>query len=76
MSAYNAQPLETRLFDRRVENVFSLARKEAFASGLFWGVSGLTGNLAMLCLLGYGGHLVSSGDITVGDLTSLLLYSA
>lgn len=23
-------------------------------SGIFWGASGLTGNLAMLCLLGYG----------------------
>ena len=59
-------------------------------TGTFWGVTGLTGNLAMLCLLGYGtlvvipwnmlmisgGHLVSIGDITVGDLTSLLMYSA
>jgi ATP-binding cassette subfamily B (MDR/TAP) protein 10 len=45
-------------------------------SGIFWGASGLTGNLAMLALLGYGGHLVSRGEITVGDLTSLLMYSA
>lgn len=59
-------------------------------TGTFWGVTGLAGNLAMLSLLGYGGsslevdielispggHLVSSGDITVGDLTSLLMYSA
>ena len=30
----------------------------------------------MLTLLGYGGTLVSRGAITVGDLTSLLLYTA
>ncbi len=29
----------------------------------------------MLCLLGYGGHLVSRGEISVGDLTSLLIYT-
>jgi hypothetical protein len=73
-------------------------RKEAIASGIFYGSSGLTGNLAMLCLLGYGeavlflapfriwsterhdgfdtgGHLVSRSEITVGDLTSLLIYT-
>lgn len=27
-------------------------------------------------LLGYGGTLVSRGEISVGDLTSLLLYTA
>lgn len=34
--------------------MFQLMRKEAIASGIFYGSSGLTGNLAMLCLLGYG----------------------
>jgi ATP-binding cassette subfamily B (MDR/TAP) protein 10 len=37
-----------------VNEVFGLAKKEAYMSGIFWGMSGLTGNLAMLCLLGYG----------------------
>lgn len=78
--------------------MFQLMRKEAIASGIFYGSSGLTGNLAMLCLLGYGesvlslaafrmrptelpygsdsgGHLVSRSEITVGDLTSLLIYT-
>ncbi|GFZ48505.1 ATP-dependent permease MDL1, mitochondrial [Saitozyma sp. JCM 24511] len=76
VAAYNSQALEARLFNEKVETVFGLAKKEAYMSGIFWGASGLTGNLAMLCLLGYGGHLVSSGEITVGDLTSLLMYSA
>ncbi|CDZ98848.1 atp-binding cassette transporter [Phaffia rhodozyma] len=45
------------------------------ASGIFFGGTGLTGNLTMLCLLGYGGHLVSLGEISVGSLTSLLIYT-
>ncbi len=58
VAAYNSQPLETRLFSKRVDVVFSLAKKEAYMTGTFWGVTGLTGNLAMLCLLGYGGFSV------------------
>ncbi|WWC91497.1 uncharacterized protein L201_006443 [Kwoniella dendrophila CBS 6074] len=76
VAAYNSQPLEATLFSKKVDQVFQLAKKEALMTGIFWGASGLTGNLAMLCLLGYGGHLVSISEITVGDLTSLLMYSA
>ncbi|KAI9634242.1 putative ATP-binding cassette transporter [Dioszegia hungarica] len=77
VTAYNSQITEGRVFSAKVNEVFGLAKKEAYMSGIFWGMSGLTGNLAMLCLLGYaGGHLVSHGEITVGDLTSLLMYSA
>lgn len=122
VTVFNAQPLEGILFQKKVDSVFQLARKEAIASGVFYGGSGLTGNLTMLCLLGYGeswwmrfclqgfffeaaswvsfsfiffhsvpcifvglmahhtystagGHLVSRGEITVGDLTSLLIYT-
>lgn len=75
VAAFNAQPIEAKTFEKRVDAVFQLSRKEAIASGLFYGFSGLTGNLTLLCLLGYGGGLVSRGEITVGDLTSLLIYT-
>lgn len=75
VTAFNAQPLEAKSFAQKVNNVFQLSKREALASGIFFGATGLTGNLAMLCLLSYGGHLVSTGAITVGDLTSLLIYS-
>ncbi|ODN84680.1 hypothetical protein L202_00576 [Cryptococcus amylolentus CBS 6039] len=76
VAAYNSQSLEANLFAGKVDSIFQLAKKEAYMTGIFWGLTGLTGNLAMLCLLGYGGHLVSIAEITVGDLTSLLMYSA
>lgn len=59
VTAYNSQNLETGLFGQRVDKVFQLAKKEAYMTGIFWGASGLTGNLAMLCLLGYGRSLLS-----------------
>ncbi|TFK74690.1 hypothetical protein BDN72DRAFT_833221 [Pluteus cervinus] len=75
VQAFNAHPQEELKFHQRVETVLSLARKEAFASGVFFGSTGWSGNVTVLALLGYGGTLVSQGAITVGDLTSLLLYT-
>ncbi|KAI0343512.1 P-loop containing nucleoside triphosphate hydrolase protein [Trametopsis cervina] len=75
VQAYNAHPYEQEKFNQRVQTVFTLARKEAVASGIFFGSTGWSGNVTLLALLGYGGTLVSSGAISVGDLTSLLMYT-
>ncbi|TRM67785.1 P-loop containing nucleoside triphosphate hydrolase protein [Schizophyllum amplum] len=75
VQAYNAYPREEKRFNERVSRILALARQEAIASGIFFGSTGWSGNLTVLGLLGYGGTLVSAGTITVGDLTSLLLYT-
>lgn len=61
MTAYNSQPAEAEQFSKRVDGVFQLAKKEAYMTGIFWGASGFTGNMAMLCLLGYGRYLHLAG---------------
>ncbi|KAL0579611.1 ATP-binding cassette permease mdl1 [Marasmius crinis-equi] len=95
VQAYNAQPQEEAKFHDRVNHVLALARKEAVATGIFFGSTGWSGNVTLLALLGYGvfdlpvcensnvtllfcigGTLVSQGQITVGDLTSLMFYTA
>lgn len=75
VQAFNAQPQEELKFADKVNDVLALARKEALASGVFFGATGWSGNVTLLCLLGYGGSLVSKGVISVGDLTSMLLYT-
>lgn len=65
------RPSEASAFSAKVDEVFQLARKEAIASGIFFGGTGLTGNLTMLCLLGYGGHLVASRVPLAGVCRSL-----
>ncbi|KAG9312179.1 P-loop containing nucleoside triphosphate hydrolase protein [Chiua virens] len=74
--AFNANAQEQAKFRDRIDHVLALARKEAVASGIFFGSTGWSGNMTILGLLGYGGTLVAQGAITVGDLTSLLLYTA
>ncbi|KAG6332581.1 hypothetical protein ID866_6503, partial [Astraeus odoratus] len=75
VQAFNANAQEQQKFHERVTNVLALARREAIATGIFFGSTGWSGNVTILGLLGYGGTLVSQGAITVGDLTSLLLYT-
>ncbi|OAV94626.1 hypothetical protein PTTG_05161 [Puccinia triticina 1-1 BBBD Race 1] len=73
---FNAVPAEISSFDRKANTLFELARKEAYARGLFFGGSGFTGNATIIALLTYGGTLVSRGEISVGDLSSLMMYTA
>jgi putative ABC transport system ATP-binding protein len=54
VQAFNAQPFEQRKFDAKVAEVLDLARKEAYATGIFFGSTGWSGNLTILALLGYG----------------------
>lgn len=75
VQAFNAVPQEQRKFHDRINKILVLARKEAIASGIFFGSTSWSGNITLLALLGYGGTLVSHGTISVGDLTSLLLYT-
>ncbi|QRV83758.1 ABC transporter transmembrane region [Ceratobasidium sp. AG-Ba] len=76
VQAFTAAPREQDRFAAKVDLVQSLAIKEARASAAFFGTTGWAGNVIVLGLLGYGGSLVSSGQISVGDLTSLLMYTA
>jgi ABC-type multidrug transport system fused ATPase/permease subunit len=54
VQAFNAVPQETQKFHERVQTVLTLARKEAVASGIFFGSTGWSGNVTLLALLGYG----------------------
>ncbi|SOV09039.1 probable ATP-binding cassette (ABC) transporter [Ustilago sp. UG-2017a] len=76
LTAFNTQRQEARRFDENIRAIVDLQTKEAYASGFFYAGTGFVGNCAILTLLTYGGHLVSRGEISVGDLTSLLMYTA
>ncbi|KAJ6593390.1 P-loop containing nucleoside triphosphate hydrolase protein [Mycena capillaripes] len=75
VQAYNAHEQERVKFHERIGDVLSLAKKEATANAIFFGSTAWSGNVTLLCLLGYGGHMLSQGHISGGDLTSLLIYT-
>ncbi|KAJ1919430.1 ATP-binding cassette permease mdl1 [Tieghemiomyces parasiticus] len=76
VQAFVMEKAEQALYHDRVHTVYKLARREAVYSGLFFGGAGLFGNLAIMAVLGVGGNMVLQQTLTVGELTSFLLYTA
>lgn len=74
--AFAGELLEVHRYNKQVRKLFDLGKTESFLSATFFSTSGLAGNMTMLSLLYVGGGMVSNGTISIGDLTSFLMYTA
>ncbi|KAJ3333551.1 ATP-binding cassette sub- B member 10, mitochondrial [Blyttiomyces sp. JEL0837] len=74
--SFAQEPTEIGRYRDRVQDVYNISMKEAWASAYFFGSAGFSGNIIMLAILYYGGSMVQSGAISTGDLTSFFLYTA
>lgn len=73
--AFAGEQQEVHRYNTQVRKIFGLGRKEAFISASFFSASGFMGNMTFLALLYVGGGMVKSGAISVGDLTTFLMYT-
>ncbi|XP_033495536.1 antigen peptide transporter 1 [Epinephelus lanceolatus] len=65
---------ETERYRQRLEDTYALNKKEAAAyAGSTWANS-MTTLALKVCILYYGGTLVTRGDVSSGDLVSFVLY--
>ena len=67
---------EINRYDTEMNKVLHAAKQEAKVQAQFYGFTGLSGNMIILTVLYYGGSLVTTDVITVGSLTSFILYAA
>jgi len=67
---------EVERYKRQMGDVLVKAEKEAMVQAKFYGVTGMAGNMIVLTVLYYGGSLVTTNVLTVGNLASFVLYSA
>ena len=74
--AFAGEILEVGRYNKQVKKIFSLGKREALISATFFSTSGLMGNMTIIALLYVGGGMVQSGSISIGDLTSFLMYTA
>jgi putative ABC transport system ATP-binding protein len=74
--AFAGELLEVHRYNKQVRKIFELGKRESFISATFFSSSGLAGNMTILSLLYVGGGMVSNGTISIGDLTSFLMYTA
>ncbi|ELK34848.1 ATP-binding cassette sub-family B member 10, mitochondrial [Myotis davidii] len=73
--AFGKEVTEIEKYTSKVDFVMQLARKEAIARAGFFGATGLSGNLIVLSVLYKGGLLMGSAHMTVGELSSFLMYA-
>ncbi|XP_047997509.1 ATP-binding cassette sub-family B member 10, mitochondrial [Leguminivora glycinivorella] len=76
VKAFSKEQAEGESYAKRIEKVLQLAYKESLAVGSFYGLTGLSGNVIIILVLYYGGGMVATEQLTVGNLTSFLLYAA
>jgi ABC transporter fused permease/ATP-binding protein len=73
--SFAAERTEVERYGGAMEKAFSLARRRIRQSSTFMAVASFGGSVAAVLVLWYGGRLVVDGALTVGGLTSFLLYS-
>lgn len=75
IQSYVGEKNEIHRYASEVRSVFNIGLKEALTSGAFFGSTGLVGNTALLALLMVGSNMIQSGSMTVGDLSSFMMYA-
>uniref|UniRef100_A0AAV2LRX1 ATP-binding cassette sub-family B member 10, mitochondrial n=1 Tax=Knipowitschia caucasica TaxID=637954 RepID=A0AAV2LRX1_KNICA len=73
--AFGKDLSEVVAYSQKTETVLSLAKKEAVIRAGFFGVTGLSGNIMILSVLYKGGLLMANQHMSVGELSSFLLYT-
>jgi putative ABC transport system ATP-binding protein len=74
--AFAGEVQEASRYNRQIKRIFELGKREAIIAASFYGSTGLMGNLTVIAVLYVGGGMVKSGAITIGELSSFLMYTA
>ncbi|KFB36042.1 AGAP002717-PA-like protein [Anopheles sinensis] len=66
---------EKQLFSEQLIDALNIGYRETKARASFYGMTGLSGNIIILSVLYYGGTMVNNSEMTIGALTSFILYA-
>ncbi|KAK0363323.1 ATP-binding cassette permease mdl1 [Friedmanniomyces endolithicus] len=73
--AFAGEQQEVHRYNTQVRKIFALGKREAYISATFFATSGFAGNMTFIGLLYVGGGMVRDGIISIGELTSFLMYA-
>lgn len=76
VKAFAKETSEANYYNSRSDKLLEACKKESFVRGLFFGLTGFSGNVIVLSVLYYGGGMVSDASLTVGSLSAFLMYAA
>lgn len=72
---FSKESYENHLFSKELQDALAIGYRETKARAVFYGMTGLSGNIIIMSVLYYGGNLVNEGQMTIGALTSFILYA-
>ncbi len=73
--SFAAERNEVERYGAAVERAFTLARERALHSSIFMGATAIAGYGAIAAVLWFGGRMVVGNQLSVGELTSFLIYT-
>ncbi|XP_076166989.1 ATP-binding cassette sub-family B member 10, mitochondrial isoform X1 [Ptiloglossa arizonensis] len=76
VKAFAKEKCEVARYNSQLENVLKVCYKESLYKGIFFGLTGFSGNVIILSVFYYGGVMVSNSSVTIGSLSAFLLYAA
>ncbi|KAH7309446.1 P-loop containing nucleoside triphosphate hydrolase protein [Stachybotrys elegans] len=74
--AFVGEVQEVGRYNKQIRKIFALGRKESLIAATFFASTGWAGNMTILAMLVVGGGFVRSGAMSLGDLTSFMMYTA
>ncbi|XP_018060258.1 PREDICTED: ATP-binding cassette sub-family B member 10, mitochondrial [Atta colombica] len=76
VKAFAQEKREINRYSAKLQDVLKLCYKESLYRGMFFGMTGFSGNVIALLVLYNGVFMVSNADITIGSLSAFLLYAS
>ncbi|KAK2002004.1 ABC transporter [Colletotrichum falcatum] len=74
--AFVGEVQEVARYNNQVKKIFALGKKESTIAATFFASTGWAGNMTILAMLVVGGNFVRDGAMSLGDLTSFMMYTA
>ncbi|KAJ2980049.1 hypothetical protein NQ176_g2882 [Zarea fungicola] len=74
--AFVGEVQEVGRYNRQIRRIFTLGKRESLIAATFFASTGWAGNMTILSMLVVGGSFVRNGSMSLGDLTSFMMYTA
>lgn len=75
IQSFNNENYEVSKFQKEVKKLYDLSVYEGKLNGYFYSGNGFIGNSFLVCLLSVGVWMVRQGELSIGELSSYLMYT-
>ncbi|XP_023162303.1 ATP-binding cassette sub-family B member 10, mitochondrial [Drosophila hydei] len=75
VKVFGRENSECAEYDKQLDEAIQIGYKETKARSVFFGLTGFSGNVVIISVLYYGGTLVLNEELSIGAMTSFMLYA-